>query len=208
MPYSLLNKIVKISKKEFERPNLFDRLLDRYFLWIFPQSIKPNHLTSFRYATIPFIIILLKNSIYTVALPLFLISVLSDAFDGALARTRDQITSWGKTHDPLADKLLVGTIGFILITEYIGLEMIMVILLLELLTIVAAISLYNPKENPGARLPGKIKMFCQSVGLVALLIFAISGTFPILFFALVFFYVSIFFSILNVLFCIFFVKSL
>ncbi|MGM0629271.1 MAG: hypothetical protein ACQESA_02495 [Patescibacteria group bacterium] len=89
-----------------------------------------------------------------------------------------------------------------------GIEIIVIILILELLTIVAAISLYSPKHNPGARLPGKIKMFCQSFGLISLLIFEITETAPFLIIATFLLYGAILFSILNTLLCTFFVKAL
>jgi CDP-diacylglycerol--glycerol-3-phosphate 3-phosphatidyltransferase len=41
------------------------------------------------------------------AFALFLVAALSDLWDGHLARTRDQITSFGKIVDPIADKLLL-----------------------------------------------------------------------------------------------------
>jgi len=41
------------------------------------------------------------------AFGLFLVAALSDLWDGHLARTRDQVTSFGKIVDPLADKLLL-----------------------------------------------------------------------------------------------------
>ena len=41
------------------------------------------------------------------AFGLFLVAALSDLWDGHLARTRDQITTFGKIVDPLADKLLL-----------------------------------------------------------------------------------------------------
>jgi len=41
------------------------------------------------------------------AFGLFLAAALSDLWDGHLARTRDQVTSFGKIVDPLADKLLL-----------------------------------------------------------------------------------------------------
>ena len=208
MQYPLFNKIIKVGKTNFEEPNTLDRYQEKIFLWIFPGFIKPNHLTLFRYLTIPPVILLLEYNLYAIALPLFLISVATDAFDGAMARTRKQITSWGKMHDPLADKLLIGTVGFILITKYIGIEIILIILFLELLTIVAALSLYDPEDNPGARLPGKVKMFSQSLGLILLLVFAITGNFVTLFLSMALFYISILFSVLNVLFCTFFAKSL
>ncbi|MGM0629272.1 MAG: CDP-alcohol phosphatidyltransferase family protein [Patescibacteria group bacterium] len=107
----LSKKLLKIGNTEFKRPNAIDRILDRLFLWSIPSYIKPNHLTIFRYLTVPIIFYFLLNSFYLPVLLLFLLSAFTDALDGALARTRDQITSWGKIHDPLADKLLIGIVG-------------------------------------------------------------------------------------------------
>ncbi|MGM0482882.1 MAG: CDP-alcohol phosphatidyltransferase family protein [Patescibacteria group bacterium] len=201
-------KILEIGNTEFKEPNAIDKLLDKLFLWLIPSYIKPNHLTAFRYLTVPIIFYFLLNNLYLSVLFLFLLSAFTDALDGALARTRNQITSWGKLHDPLADKLLIGVVGVILITEYIGIEIIFMILILELLTIVAAVSLYDPKDNPGARLPGKVKMFCQSFGLISLLVFAITGAIPFLITATLLLYLAILFSVINTLLCTFFTKAL
>lgn len=204
----LKERISKISEPRSEEPNFMDKVLDKTFLWIFPPFIKPNHLTVFRYISIPIIFFLLLFQYYELGLIFFFISAFSDALDGALARTRKQITSWGKINDPLADKLLIGVSGVILITKYIGVEIIAVILLLEILTVVAALSLYDPKENPGARLPGKLKMLCQSFGLGFLLIYITSNVLTIFTVAVFLLYLSIFFSVINVIFCTFFAKSL
>ena len=42
-----------------------------------------------------------------IAFALFIAAAVSDLWDGHLARTRDQVTSFGKIVDPLADKLLL-----------------------------------------------------------------------------------------------------
>jgi CDP-diacylglycerol--glycerol-3-phosphate 3-phosphatidyltransferase len=54
-------------------------------------------------------ILLLQPSVVArvLAFALFLAAALSDLWDGYLARSRDQITSFGKIVDPLADKLLL-----------------------------------------------------------------------------------------------------
>ncbi len=41
------------------------------------------------------------------AFALFVVAAVSDLWDGYLARSRDQVTSFGKMFDPLADKLLL-----------------------------------------------------------------------------------------------------
>jgi CDP-diacylglycerol--glycerol-3-phosphate 3-phosphatidyltransferase len=205
---SLREKIFKISQPRSEKPNLIDKILDKLFLWVFPSSVKPNQLTIFRYISIPVIFITLLLQYYKISLLFFIISAFTDALDGAMARTRKQITSWGKIHDPLADKLLIGLSGLIIITKYLGIEIILIILSLEALTIIAAISLYDSKENHGARLPGKLKMLGQSFGLGLLLMYAVTNMTLFLTTAVVLLYLSILFSVINVIFCTFFAKSL
>lgn len=205
---SLKEKISIISQPRSEEPNFIDKVLDKTTLWIFPPFIKPNHLTIFRYISIPIIFLLLYFQYYKLGLLFFFISAFTDALDGAMARTRKQVTSWGKIHDPLADKLLIGVSGIIVITRYVGIEIIVIILFLEILTIIAAISLYDSKENSGARLPGKLKMLCQSFGLGILLIYVITNILLFSITAVFLLYLSIFFSVINVIFCTFFAKSL
>lgn len=70
----------------------------------------PNLITGFRVAMAPVIAILLLQpgqGARLLAFPLFLIAALSDLWDGHLARTRGEVTSFGKIVDPIADKLLL-----------------------------------------------------------------------------------------------------
>jgi CDP-diacylglycerol--glycerol-3-phosphate 3-phosphatidyltransferase len=70
----------------------------------------PNKLTLVRIFLIPVFLILLYVEFpghKYVALGVFLVASLTDALDGHLARSRGQVTDFGKFMDPLADKLLV-----------------------------------------------------------------------------------------------------
>lgn len=70
----------------------------------------PNRLTILRVAMIPaFILFMLWNSPYSdyLAAAVFIAACVTDFFDGYLARKYNQITTFGKFMDPLADKLLV-----------------------------------------------------------------------------------------------------
>jgi CDP-diacylglycerol---glycerol-3-phosphate 3-phosphatidyltransferase len=200
--------IIKIRDVEFQEPNAIDKALDRFFLFALPKFVTPNHLTILRYITVPIVFFLLLYQYYFWGLLLFVFSAFTDALDGALARTRRKITNWGKINDPLADKLLIGFSGLVIVSKYIGLEIITVIIVLELLTIVAALIFYEKKENTGAKLPGKIKMIFQSLGVGVLLVYAVQGVPVILLTATIFLYISIFFSIFNLLFCLFISKSI
>lgn len=63
--------------------------------------------TFVRIGLIPFIISAMRFDLWGIALFLFVIAALSDAFDGILARTLNQRTFLGACLDPVADKLLI-----------------------------------------------------------------------------------------------------
>src|SRR4051812_48500483 len=66
-----------------------------------------NKITVGRIITVPlFVIALTEGAIHT-AQALFLLCMLSDALDGAIARIRGERTPLGTFLDPLADKLLL-----------------------------------------------------------------------------------------------------
>ncbi|MEW9093882.1 MAG: CDP-diacylglycerol--glycerol-3-phosphate 3-phosphatidyltransferase [Clostridiaceae bacterium] len=70
-----------------------------------------NKLTIIRIFLIPiFLIFIAVNGIpygKTIATTIFILAALTDKLDGYIARSRNQITRFGKFMDPLADKLLV-----------------------------------------------------------------------------------------------------
>ncbi|MDO8435700.1 MAG: CDP-alcohol phosphatidyltransferase family protein, partial [bacterium] len=80
-----------------------DKLLARTILHLFPYSVRPNHVTAFRLIATPFVVWVLASENYVWGIPFFLLVAFTDAIDGAMARTRDQITDVGKLFDPLAD---------------------------------------------------------------------------------------------------------
>ena len=70
-----------------------------------------NKLTLIRIFLIPvfLIFIAIKDIPYgtTIATAIFILASLTDKLDGYIARSRNQVTNFGKFMDPLADKLLV-----------------------------------------------------------------------------------------------------
>lgn len=80
-----------------------------------------NKLTLIRIFLIPiFLIFIAVNSIpygKLIATAVFVIAALTDKLDGYIARSRNQITRFGKFMDPLADKLLV-TAALISLVEF------------------------------------------------------------------------------------------
>lgn len=76
-----------------------------------------NKLTIFRIILVPvmvaFAYIPLKGDVYGIAISMiiieaiFIIASITDKLDGYIARSRNQVTTFGKFLDPLADKILV-----------------------------------------------------------------------------------------------------
>ena len=149
---------------------IFDRIFAKTALRLFPAKIRPNHLTVFRFLTIPIVAAVLWSGHYWWGLTIFLVSALSDALDGAMARVRGQITEWGKVYDPLADKLLICTVVFILVLKYVDFYAAWLIVGLEILIVAAALYKKAKGGEVQANVWGKIKMFLQVVGVVVLLI--------------------------------------
>lgn len=71
-----------------------------------------NKITLLRICFIPiFMIFLLVKIPYgiTISIIIFLLASITDKVDGYIARSKNQITNFGKFMDPLADKLLIST---------------------------------------------------------------------------------------------------
>lgn len=92
----------------------------------------PNKLTTIRIILIPIILILFFNPVFTqpvtllgksftfnelIIVALFIIGSITDFLDGYLARKNKLITTFGKFMDPIADKLLVNTMFFLLVVS-------------------------------------------------------------------------------------------
>lgn len=80
-----------------------------------------NKLTIIRIFLVPvfLIFITIKDVPYgkTIATAIFILAALTDKLDGYIARSRNQITRFGKFMDPLADKLLV-TAALVSLVEF------------------------------------------------------------------------------------------
>lgn len=181
-----------------EKPGVIDRYFMKYFVMLVPNFVLPNYITIFRFITIPFIIYFLLQDNYKVGLILFAISAFSDAVDGSVARLRRQITDWGKLFDPLADKLLIGSVAVIVITKFLNIYLAGAIVLIE--TGLVAYNIFfrgRRKKVISARFEGKIKMVLQCLGVGLLLIYAISPLPILLTIASIILYLAVFFGALS-----------
>ncbi len=178
------------------RITLIDKLLAASFLRLIPWNVRPNIVTRIRLILVPFVAVFLLTNHFTIAMILFLFAAFSDALDGAMARTRHQITAWGTLYDPVSDKLLIGITSLIIVSKYLSVDLALVICFLEICLISSAYFRYKGRVVP-AKSMGKIKMVLQCLGLILLLI-AIIGNVPVLFLiARYTLYVAVVFALLS-----------
>ena len=124
------------SFQKAEKSAWYDKILAVTVLKLLPAKVLPNHVTVFRFITTPIVAVLMLYEHYLIGLIAFLLVAFTDAIDGAMARTRNQITEWGKAYDPLADKILIGSMVFIIVLRYIDFWTAMIIVVILLLAIV------------------------------------------------------------------------
>jgi CDP-diacylglycerol--glycerol-3-phosphate 3-phosphatidyltransferase len=147
-----------------------DRLFKVVLAPLFPKRLLPNHLTVLRLLLIPTILYYLAIDRFSIGVPLFLFAALTDWFDGALARTRRQITEWGIVYDPVVDKLLIGTVLFVVVLDHVNFELGMAILGVETFLIVVGWYRRMHGRIEPANVWGKIKMVAEVAGVTLLLV--------------------------------------
>ena len=144
---------------------------------------KPNKLTVFRVILIPFFMsFYLIGSTWSqvVALLIYLVAAATDRYDGYLARKYNQITTFGKLMDPLADKILIMSALICFMqrdVRYINAVVIVIILAREL--IVTGIRLIAMGENYviAASIWGKAKTVSQFILTIAVMVFELGSEF-------------------------------
>ena len=79
----------------------------------------PNALTVLRILLVPVLVVALLSETSTpwVAAGVFALASFTDMIDGYIARSRSQITTFGKLMDPVADKLLIIAALVVLVSE-------------------------------------------------------------------------------------------
>ncbi len=149
-----------------------DKILAKTILRLVPKWVLPNHITFLRFLLTPLVAWLVLVDYYLIGFIAFLLVAFTDVLDGSLARTRNQITAWGRVYDPLADKLLISSMVFVIVLRYIDFWASIMIVGIELIIIITAWIRMKKGIKLQANLWGKIKMFLQVLG-VSILLFAI-----------------------------------
>jgi CDP-diacylglycerol--glycerol-3-phosphate 3-phosphatidyltransferase len=149
----------------------------------------PNYLTLLRILIVPLLVVVLLTEVaesylgisgYALAIAIFLIASFTDILDGQIARRRNQVSNFGKLLDPIADKLLISAALIVLVEKHLAPAWAVVIILGREFIITG---LRSVAATEGiiiqARNIGKIKMWAQSIAVVALLVAGATGKPPV-----------------------------
>ena len=157
-----------------------DHLVNRVILRFLPEWVTPNRVTTLRVILTPVVFFLILLGYYRFGVVFFLFVAFTDVIDGTLARTRHKITKFGIMFDPLADKLLIGSMVLLLVFQHFHFLLGIAILGLEIAFIaIAFVYKYKFKTVRMANLWGKIKMVLQVLA-VSLTLMALLLDFPLL----------------------------
>lgn len=178
------------------KPSFTDHILEKTVLFFIPNAVTPNQITKLRLISIPVIAYFFLVDDFFIGTILFILSAFSDAIDGAMARTRKQITGWGMLYDPLADKLLIGTVSAIVVSKYLSPYLALTIVVLEIFLVLFAYTRYKGKVVP-AKTMGKMKMVLQCLGIIFLLLNIILGLPWLLVLAWYTLYLAVIFALLS-----------
>lgn len=133
-----------------------------------------NKLTIIRIFLVPvFMIFLYLDISYSnyIAAAIFIVAALTDTLDGYIARSRNQITSFGKFMDPLADKLLVSA-ALISLVEMNKLPAWIVVIIIAREFAITGLRVIAASEGItiAASWWGKVKTITQIVAIISLLL--------------------------------------
>ena len=138
----------------------------------------PNKLTIFRIILVPIMVIIPLFNItgewlgipieYWIINIIFIIASITDKLDGSIARARNQVTTFGKFLDPLADKILVLS-ALIILVEYSKIPSWIPIIVLAREFIVSGYRLIAVEKGGkviAASIWGKLKTVTQMIAII------------------------------------------
>lgn len=167
--------------KEMNLPNklTITRLLLAIPLFVFSLLAYLMQILSEKNSVSTFI----STNSYRIALTVFLFFILiifigamiTDYYDGKIAREKNLVSDFGKLWDPIADKMIT-TISILLLLALKAIPLFVVIIFLVRDVIVAGCRTVLAQNNVSvaANMNGKIKTVLMSVGIVIMLIFLIA----------------------------------
>ncbi len=139
---------------------------------VFPLNL-PNLLTVLRIMLVPALVVALLGNTPggdVLAAIVFALASLTDFVDGYLARAREEITTFGKLMDPLADKLLIVAALISLVSLHrLAAWVAMVIITRELAVTVLRLGATQAGVVMAASMFGKLKTCLQIAAILAII---------------------------------------
>jgi CDP-diacylglycerol--glycerol-3-phosphate 3-phosphatidyltransferase len=138
----------------------------------------PNGLTVARIIMGPIVLVCLLTGAVRPAFWIFVVAMLTDLYDGYLARRSNNVTEFGKLMDPLADKVLVSLVlvGLLLTgRSFAPLWMVAIVVGRELLILGCRTGVFKSGETLVTRRTAKWKTAAQMVWLAASLLYLAAG---------------------------------
>ena len=153
-----------------------------------------NKLTILRILMVPLFVVLYAYDLMIASAVVFILASLTDSLDGYLARSRNEITNFGKFADPLADKILVIS-AIICMVEKGMIPGWALIVIIAREFIISGIRMSAAAQDVviAADKLGKIKTVTQMVA-ITLLVFNFENIFYVDY---ILFYISVFFTVLS-----------
>lgn len=177
-----------------------DKFMAKIVLSFIPLWLVPNYFTVLRIVLVPVVLFFMLQESWMIAFPLFLFAAFTDVIDGSLARTRKQITMWGTVADPVADKLLIGSVALLFVADQIHPYFALLIVGMELCVIGRAVFAQRKgRRYVSANVYGKVKMFLQVVGVCLLLTAKVIGIAWAVPAAIVIFGIALLFAVASIL---------
>ncbi|MBT4856813.1 CDP-alcohol phosphatidyltransferase family protein [Candidatus Uhrbacteria bacterium] len=158
-----------MHKRDPEQLFPHDKLI-RPFLAVIPRAVHPNHVTILRMILTPVVLYFLFKQNYNIGVPLFVVTAMTDALDGTLARVRKQITRWGTFYDPIADKMLIGSVIILILLQHVNPLIAFSVIGVEILMMAGGWYQRRRGIVVTANIWGKVKMILEFTGVLLLLI--------------------------------------
>ncbi len=169
-----MKKIILVDLKNIleKIDGLRDKLLFLFIKPYWPRKIMPNHITYVRVVIGILLFVLLfffeiENK--TLIVSLFFVGMLTDLFDGSVARGTNRVTEFGAMLDSTADRILIIPIAFYSLFK-IHKWLLLVLVIVEIINALSSMYYKSKEIYLESNIFGKTKMVLQSVVFVVILI--------------------------------------
>lgn len=110
---------------------------------------------------------------------IFALAMITDYFDGMIARKNNLVTDFGKLWDPIADKMIVNsTLIFLAVANFSPIWLVILFLARDLIVDACRVVMAKNNISVAASIWGKLKTVFQSLGIIVVFVIAISFNFP------------------------------